>query len=50
MILFVVFGAAFLFAVLGAIAEAIVEKDWPREMFKFVVWFGVPFIALALIS
>jgi hypothetical protein len=39
---------AFAFAVIGSIAEAIIEKDWPREMFKYVLWFGIPLAIFAL--
>lgn len=42
-------GIAFLVSVYAAIAEAIAEKDWPRETFKFVLWFGVPLAILAAV-
>lgn len=32
---------AFALSVVISIAEAVIEKDWPRDTFKFVVIFGV---------
>jgi hypothetical protein len=39
-ILMLIVVALFVFTVVLAIAEAIVERDFPRDTFKFVLWTG----------
>lgn len=46
MLLLLIAGAAFVFSVYGAVAYAVVEKRFPAEMLKFVLWFGLPLIVI----
>ncbi|MGH9343151.1 MAG: hypothetical protein ACRD19_05255 [Terriglobia bacterium] len=50
MILVVVVGILFALTLFSAFGEAISVKGWPRDNFKYVVWMGVPFIGLLILS